>query len=53
MLSKEIETAQRLVRTDAYQMSVGEIVGMYEKREINIDPEFQRLFREPLRSVIS
>jgi hypothetical protein len=45
MLTEEIINAQRLVRTDAYQMSIGEIVGMYENREITIDPEFQRLFR--------
>lgn len=45
MLFREIETAQRHVRTDAYQMSIGEIVTMYENREIIIDPEFQRLFR--------
>lgn len=45
MLSKEIEKAQRLVRTDAYQMSIGELVSMYENKELIIDPEFQRLFR--------
>jgi Protein of unknown function DUF262 len=45
MLVDEIAQAQRLVRTDAYQMSVGEIVTMYDNREIIIDPEFQRLFR--------
>ncbi len=45
MLTEEIEQAQRAVRTDAYQMSVGEIVTMYTNREIVIDPEFQRLFR--------
>jgi len=45
MLSEEISNAQRLVRTDAYQMSVGEIISMYEEREITVDPEFQRLFR--------
>jgi hypothetical protein len=45
MLHEEIEQAQRLVRTDAYQMSVGEIVSMYENRELVVDPEFQRLFR--------
>ena len=45
MLTEEIEKAQRLVRTDAYQMSIGEIVSMYENHEIVIDPEFQRLFR--------
>lgn len=45
MLTEEIVTAQRLVKTDAYQMSIGEIVSMYDNREIIIDPEFQRLFR--------
>lgn len=45
MLSEEIERAQRSVRTDAYQMSVGEIVSMYENGEVIVDPEFQRLFR--------
>lgn len=45
MLSEEIKVAQRLVRTDAYQMSLGEIVSMYEADEIVIHPEFQRLFR--------
>lgn len=45
MLSDEIENAQRTVRTDAYQMSIGEIVNMYEAGEIVINPIFQRLFR--------
>lgn len=45
MLDAEIAAAQRLVRTDAYQMSIGELVSMYSEREIVIDPEFQRLFR--------
>jgi uncharacterized protein with ParB-like and HNH nuclease domain len=45
MLTEEISKAQRLVRTDAYQMSIGEVVSMYETEELVIDPEFQRLFR--------
>lgn len=45
MLKEEIGKAQRLVRTDAYQMSLGEIVSMYEAEEFIIHPEFQRLFR--------
>lgn len=45
MLQEEISNAQRLVRTDAYQMSIGEIVSMYEQGEIVIHPDFQRLFR--------
>lgn len=45
MLSHEIEAAQRLVRTDAYQLSVGEVVNMYKNNEFVINPDFQRLFR--------
>jgi uncharacterized protein with ParB-like and HNH nuclease domain len=45
LLPEEIVNAQRQVRTDAYQMSIGEIVSMYDSHEIVIDPEFQRLFR--------
>ena len=45
MLHEEIKLAQRLVKTDAYQMSIGEVVNMYREGEIIIDPEFQRLFR--------
>ena len=45
MLRAEIDAAQRLVKTDAYQMSLGEIVSMYEAEEVIIHPEFQRLFR--------
>lgn len=45
MLDEEIAQAQRLVRTDAYQMSIGEIVSMYEADELIINPDFQRLFR--------
>lgn len=45
MLVKEIEDAKRLVKTDAYQMSVGELVNMYRDGELIINPDFQRLFR--------
>ena len=45
MLNEEIEDAQRLVKTDAYQMSVGEIINMYKDDELIINPDFQRLFR--------
>lgn len=45
MLNDEIDNAQRLVKTDAYQMSIGEIVNMYKDKELLINPDFQRLFR--------
>lgn len=45
MITDEIERAQRNVKTDAYQMSVGEVVNMYKDGELLINPDFQRLFR--------
>ncbi len=45
MLNEEIENAQRLVKTDAYQLSIGEVVNMYRNGEFVINPDFQRLFR--------
>ncbi len=45
MLTDEIDNTQRLVKTDAYQLSIGEIVNMYKDRELVINPDFQRLFR--------
>jgi hypothetical protein len=44
-LDNEIEAARRKVSTDEYGMSIGEIVTMYEKDELVINPSFQRLFR--------
>ncbi len=45
MLFDEIEKAQKLVKTDAYQLSISEIVNMYRDGELVINPDFQRLFR--------
>lgn len=45
MLEQEIDDAKRLVKTDSYQMSVGELVNMYRDGELIINPDFQRLFR--------
>src|SRR5580704_3813127 len=44
-LMTEIETVQRAVNTDSYQMSVGEITNLYRDGELIINPIFQRLFR--------
>ena len=45
LIAQEVETARQLVHTDAYPMSVGELINIYKARELKIDPEFQRLFR--------
>ncbi|HEX8301612.1 DUF262 domain-containing protein [Sphingomonas sp.] len=45
MLRDEIEDAKRAVTTDTVAITVGEIASMYAANELNILPEFQRLFR--------
>lgn len=45
MLREEIDKAKRLVNTDTVQISIGEISSMYTSKELDIIPEFQRLFR--------
>jgi hypothetical protein len=45
MLRDEIENAKRTVTTDTVAITVGEISSMYAANELNILPEFQRLFR--------
>uniref|UniRef100_B0SWQ3 GmrSD restriction endonucleases N-terminal domain-containing protein n=1 Tax=Caulobacter sp. (strain K31) TaxID=366602 RepID=B0SWQ3_CAUSK len=45
MLKAEIDEAKRLVTTDTVQITIGEIASMYASDELDIIPEFQRLFR--------
>jgi Protein of unknown function DUF262 len=45
MLKDEIDRAKRSVATDTVQMTIGEVSNMYSTSELNIIPEFQRLFR--------
>ena len=44
-LKTEIEAKRKEIRTDAYPLSVGEWISLYESDEIDIHPEFQRFFR--------
>lgn len=44
-LEKEIERQRNSFSTDRLDMSFGEIMNMYERDEIIINPAFQRLFR--------
>jgi uncharacterized protein DUF262 len=45
ILLDEIENTRNSLSTDRLDMSFGELMSMYEKNEIIINPEFQRLFR--------
>ena len=44
-LIDEIDSRRREIRTDGYAMSIGEWISLYEKKELDIHPEFQRFFR--------
>jgi hypothetical protein len=44
-LQEELENKRKEIRTDSYSMSVGELMNLYENREIELHPEFQRFFR--------
>jgi hypothetical protein len=45
MLKDEIDEAKRTVSTDTVQITIGEVATMYATSELNIIPDFQRLFR--------
>ncbi|WP_041927128.1 DUF262 domain-containing protein [Methylocystis sp. SC2] len=45
MLKDEIDAAKRAVNTDTVQITIGEVSNMYTSSELNILPDFQRLFR--------
>jgi len=44
-IAGEVDKVKRSVSTDAYQMSFGEVVNLYQDHDLIINPEFQRLFR--------
>jgi len=44
-LQKEIDGQRKDIRSESYSMSIGELVSLYENKEIEIHPEFQRFFR--------
>ncbi len=45
ILEDALDKVKKDVRTDSYPMSIGEVVGMYERDEIILQPEYQRYFR--------
>ncbi|MGW3367289.1 DUF262 domain-containing protein [Streptosporangium canum] len=44
-LEAEIFEYRRQIATDSYPMSIGELVNLYRDGEIDVHPEFQRIFR--------
>jgi hypothetical protein len=44
-LDQEIAAARKVIVSDGYDMSVGELMNLYRDGELRIRPEYQRLFR--------
>ncbi|MCJ0830504.1 DUF262 domain-containing protein [Acinetobacter sp. NIPH1876] len=44
-LLEQIENARMQVHTDSYPMSIGELINLYDDGELDIHPEFQRVYR--------
>jgi hypothetical protein len=44
-LTSEISAKAKEIHTDAYPMSIGELISIYRDEELDIHPEFQRFFR--------
>lgn len=44
-LSERINSKKKEIATDSYPMSIGELINLYRDEELDIHPQFQRLFR--------
>lgn len=44
-LQDEINEKSQGIYRESYQMSIGELINLYREKEIDIHPEFQRLYR--------
>jgi hypothetical protein len=44
-LIDEVDEKRREIRTDGYAMSIGEWCSLYDNKELDIHPEFQRFYR--------
>jgi hypothetical protein len=45
LLEQQINNARMQVHTDSYPMSIGELINLYDDGELDIHPEFQRVYR--------
>src|SRR4051794_34994136 len=44
-LKSEVDSKRREISADNLSMSIGEILNLYKDHELDIHPEFQRVFR--------
>ena len=44
-LKEQVEIKRNKIHSDAYPMSIGEIINLYTEGDLDIHPEFQRIYR--------
>lgn len=44
-LDLQVEEKRKEIHTDAYPMSIGEVINLYSDGDLDIHPEFQRIYR--------
>lgn len=44
-LMKELAAERKNIKTDSYDMSIGEIISLYHDNDLKLNPAFQRLYR--------
>lgn len=44
-LLEELSVERKNIKTDSYEMSIGEIISLYQDGDIKLNPAYQRLFR--------
>lgn len=44
-LLEQIEKERKSIKTDSYNMSIGELINLYNDGELKLNPAFQRLYR--------
>ena len=44
-LDEQVEENRKKIHTDAYPMSIGEVINLYVEGDLDVHPEFQRIYR--------
>ena len=44
-LMDELASERKNIKTDSYEMSLGEIISLYKEKDLKLNPAYQRLFR--------
>ena len=44
-LMAELATERKNIKTDSYDMSIGEIISLYQEGDLKLTPAYQRLYR--------